>query len=89
MKTAISIPDPLFEAAERVSKRLGISRSQFYAQAVATYLKSQHLRGVKERLDAVYGCQDSELDSILVQMQDESLLEEDWSCVAEKSGGRR
>ncbi|MEM6753148.1 MAG: ChpI protein, partial [Cyanobacteria bacterium P01_C01_bin.38] len=33
MKTAISIPDPLFEAAEQFAKRLGLSRSELYAMA--------------------------------------------------------
>jgi metal-responsive CopG/Arc/MetJ family transcriptional regulator len=31
MKTAISIPDPLFEATEQLARRLGKSRSQLVA----------------------------------------------------------
>jgi predicted transcriptional regulator len=38
MKTAISIPDPIFRAAERLALRLKKSRSQLYAEAVAAYL---------------------------------------------------
>ena len=38
MKTAISLPDPLFEAAERQARRTGKSRSQLYADALAEYL---------------------------------------------------
>jgi metal-responsive CopG/Arc/MetJ family transcriptional regulator len=34
MKTAISIPDEVFEAAERTAKAPGVSRSEFYATAV-------------------------------------------------------
>ncbi len=33
MKTAISLPDPLFERVERHAKRLGLSRSAFFATA--------------------------------------------------------
>jgi mRNA-degrading endonuclease toxin of MazEF toxin-antitoxin module len=33
VKTAISIPDPLFDAAERLAKRLRIARSQLYCRA--------------------------------------------------------
>lgn len=89
MKTAISIPDPLFEAAERASKHLGISRSQFYSRALETYLKSQRASGVKERLDAVYALEGSAVDTALSRLQDAAVNEEDWSCIAEKSGGRR
>ena len=34
MKTAVSIPDPLFEAAERLARRRGLRRSQLYAEAL-------------------------------------------------------
>jgi len=89
MKTAISIPDPLFEEAERFSKRRGISRSRLYSQAVAAYLKSQAASGVRESLDAVYGSEDSTVDEVLLRLQEASINEEDWPCVAEKSGGPR
>lgn len=38
MKTAISLPDDLFQAAERQAKRDQKSRSELYAQALAEYL---------------------------------------------------
>ncbi len=38
MKTAISLPDDLFEAAERHAKRTRKSRSQLFADALAEYL---------------------------------------------------
>ncbi len=78
MKTAISIPDPLFKAAERVAKRQKISRSRFYAKAVASYLRSQQARGIKEALDAVYGKENSELDPGLAAAAYEILGKEKW-----------
>jgi len=89
MKTAISIPDPLFEEAERYSKRHRIPRSRLYAQAVAAYLNTQSAGEVKEALDAVYGGEDSNVDVVLSRMQEISLRAEDWTCAGEKSGGRR
>ncbi len=89
MKTAISITDRLFEEAERFAKRHKVSRSRLYSQAVAAYLKSQSASGVRERLDAVYAIEVSSVDAILSRMQEASLHEEEWTCVAEKSGGRR
>lgn len=38
MKTAISIPDAVFTAADRLAKRTKRSRSQLYAEAMAEYL---------------------------------------------------
>ncbi|HEX9727979.1 MAG TPA: hypothetical protein VGA37_05710 [Gemmatimonadales bacterium] len=38
MKTAISLPDDLFRAAERQAKRVRKSRSRLYAEALAEYL---------------------------------------------------
>jgi len=38
MKTAISVPDEIFRAAEVHAKRLRKSRSELYANAVAEYL---------------------------------------------------
>lgn len=38
MKTAVSLPDELFLAAERQAKRAQKSRSQLYADALAEYL---------------------------------------------------
>jgi predicted DNA-binding protein len=34
MKTAISLPDEVFESAEQLAKRLGKSRSELYALAI-------------------------------------------------------
>jgi hypothetical protein len=66
MKTAISIPDPLFHAAERAAKRQKVSRSRFYANAVAAYVKSRRGKGIKQALDAVYASEPSELHHALV-----------------------
>jgi len=46
MKTAISIPDPIFQAAEGLAHCLGISRSELYAKAVAEYMKSHKNKNV-------------------------------------------
>jgi len=77
MKTAISIPDRLFAAAERVSNRLGISRSRFYAMAIAKVLESDARRGVKEALDAIYSQEDSRVDPKLAKMQGLSVFARD------------
>jgi metal-responsive CopG/Arc/MetJ family transcriptional regulator len=49
MKTAISLPDDLFRAAERHARRAGKSRSELYAQALSEYLEA--MNRVIDRLD--------------------------------------
>ena len=69
MKTAISIPDPLFRKADALAKHLEISRSELYARAVAEYLAEHRADRVREALDAVYGEEGSAVDSELAAMQ--------------------
>lgn len=78
MKTAISIPDEVFDAAEKLAARLGMSRSQLYATALRQYLEAHRSRGVTARLDAVYNDNDSSLDLRVAEAQTTSLGEEDW-----------
>lgn len=78
MKTAISIPDPLFDEAERLSKRLRIPRSRLYAKAVEAYLLRHRSKGIKEALNEVYGTESSELDPVIARLQGEALGREDW-----------
>ena len=78
MKTAISIPDPIFEAAEETASRLGMSRSQLYAKAVEVFVERHHRERIKEALNAVYGSRDSKLDPVLAEMQFMSLPDDDW-----------
>ena len=59
MKTAVSIPDKIFRSADSLAKRLGVSRSRLYADALADFLSRRQSLQVKERLDAIYGEEES------------------------------
>ena len=78
MKTAISIPDQIFSAAEQTAKRLGVSRSELYASAVRDYIESHVSEEITERLNHVYSGEESSLDTSLQSMQLNSLDREDW-----------
>ena len=77
VKTAVSIPDPIFEAADRLARRRRISRSELYAEALARLLEDDESSGITERLDDVYGDRPSELDSGLAALQ-ALAIDEDW-----------
>lgn len=80
MKTAISIPDPVFEAAEQLAKRLGKSRSELYTTAIRDYLEEHREEDVTERLNEIYGAapEESAVDELLMDLQVRSLGKEDW-----------
>jgi hypothetical protein len=78
MKTAVSIPDELFVSAERLARRLGMSRSELYARALRQYVREHRNEGITERLDAIYGTEPSELDPTIRRLQARSLPEDAW-----------
>lgn len=53
MKTAISLPDEVFHAAEGYAKRVRKSRSQLYAEALAEYLARHAPDEVTEAMNRV------------------------------------
>ena len=74
MKTAISLPDPVFDAAERLSKKRGMSRSEFYATAIQFYVQKENKAGITEQLNRVYVTQTQ--DEVLAGLAD--LPKDDW-----------
>jgi hypothetical protein len=51
MKTTISVPDDVFEKAERLAARTDKSRSQLYTEAMREYLTGHDPDSVTERLN--------------------------------------
>jgi len=80
MKTAISIPDKIFEAAEKAAKKLGMSRSELYVNAVREYVDRYGQEDVTQKLNDIYTDprSDSSLDAGLTNLQNASLPREDW-----------
>lgn len=60
MKTAISLPDELFNAAEDVAERLALSRSQLYARAIAEFVAKWSADEVRESYDRAYAAAETD-----------------------------
>ena len=76
VKTAVSIPDDLFEAADRLARRRRMSRSSLYAEALQLLLVAHTGDDdVTAQLDAVYADADSTLDPAIAAAQAEELRE--------------
>ena len=78
MKVALSIPDELFETAETLGKRLGVSRSRLYATALAEFLSKHRGRKVTERLNSVYAVEESRVEPGVRRLQRRSLERDAW-----------
>jgi metal-responsive CopG/Arc/MetJ family transcriptional regulator len=78
MKVAVSMPDPIFSAAEKLAHRLRVSRSQLYAQAVEEYLGKRQDALVTERLNAVYAVGHNPVDPSLAAAQLGAIGHEAW-----------
>ncbi len=55
MKTAVSLPDEVFRAAERQARRTKKSRSQLYAEALSEYLARHAPDEVTDAMNRVIG----------------------------------
>lgn len=75
MKTAISIPDPVFRSAEQLAQRLGVSRSELYSKALAELIDKHCDDLVTSRLNQIYSVEgeESSLDEQTALLQHRSL----------------
>jgi metal-responsive CopG/Arc/MetJ family transcriptional regulator len=78
MKTAISIPDKLFQAADQYAKNHGFSRSNLYAKAVEQFLEQHPTDHITKQLNEVYSDQSSKLEQTLSTIQFNSIEKETW-----------
>lgn len=78
MKTAISLPDDVFEGAELLAKRLKMSRSELYARAVAEFISRYSPDEVTASFDRVCAEVGSERDPALRRAARRVLERSEW-----------
>lgn len=78
MKTAISVPNDVFERIEKYAKTKKMSRSQFFSKAAQEYLDSREKEDITANLNEVYSKEDSSVDPVLFKMALLSLPKEEW-----------
>ena len=65
MKTAISIPDELFNKVDELASELHLSRSQVFTDAVIEYLERQQNLKILEAINKVYSEDETEVEKRL------------------------
>ena len=79
MKTAISLPDEIFERAERLARRLKKSRSELYREAVAEYVARHDPEAITEALDRLCEQVDAKPDAFSSAAARRLLERTEWS----------
>jgi metal-responsive CopG/Arc/MetJ family transcriptional regulator len=76
MKTAVSIPTPLFQKAERKRRKLGVTRSELYATALEHLLAEEPDDAMTRALELVYATEESALHPRLAAAQRRATAEQ-------------
>lgn len=78
MKTAVSLPDDVFDDAERLARRLHKSRSELYREAIAEYVARHEPDRVTEALDRIAAEPDHGRDAFRTAAARRTLERTDW-----------
>jgi metal-responsive CopG/Arc/MetJ family transcriptional regulator len=78
MKTAVSIPDQVFEQAERLARRTRTSRSHVFSSALREYVARHSPDEVTEAMDRVCADVGAEDDPFVAQAARRVLEHSEW-----------
>jgi len=78
MKTAVSIPNDLFEGAERLARRTRRSRSRLFSDALREYLAHHTPDNVTELMDKALGQIGAGKDTFVSSAGKRTLFEIEW-----------
>ena len=78
MKTAVSLPEIVFQEAERLARRLRKSRSALYRDAIAEYVARHDTDAITAKLDEVIESSGDERDEFMRAAARRTLEHADW-----------
>ena len=81
VKTAVSLPGPLFNQAEELAERMGLSRSRFYAVAIGSYIERYESEELLRRINDTYADErdaGEEASTAAMRKHQRDLLEGEW-----------
>ena len=78
MKTAVSVPNEVFERGERLAKRLKMSRSELYSRALREYLARHAPDEVTEALNVLCEELDTGAEELVREAGRRVLESSDW-----------
>ena len=78
MKTAVSIPDDVYQEAERLANRLQTSRSRLYARALAEFVARHDEGRIAAAMNKVLDEVGSESDDFMREAARQALRQVEW-----------
>lgn len=78
MKTAVSVPNEVFERADRLAKRLEVSRSELYSRALREFLARHSADEVTQALDQLCEELDTSSDEFVREASRRVLEATEW-----------
>ena len=78
MKTAISVPNDVFELSEKLAKKLKVSRSQIFAMGVRKLGEEYDDEDIIARINEVCKEVDTSLDPAIKKYQNRIIKREKW-----------
>ena len=78
MKTAISLPDQLFKAADGLASKMNVSRSQFYATALEKYIAEIERSSLTEKINQFIDNYGHEKDALMDSYMIAQMKKVDW-----------
>ena len=78
MKVEVSVPDAIFEAAERLAKQRHVPLSQLFAEALQEYVSRHDGDAIAAKLNELYALEDSTVDAALTRTQLAAIDHETW-----------
>jgi metal-responsive CopG/Arc/MetJ family transcriptional regulator len=78
MKTAVSIPDEVFQGAERIARRSKKSRSQVYSDALREYVARHSPDEVTEAMNRVVDALDEPTEPFIREASRRTLVRNEW-----------
>ncbi len=78
MKTAISLPDAVFEQADALAARLHVSRSQLYVMALEKLIKENREISITEELNAYIDKHGQPIDPVFLQSSHHDMRNVEW-----------
>ena len=78
MKTALSIPDSLFKAAEEFAAKEKVSRSQLYSRAMEQYLAVRKKEAMREQMREALLHIDQTPDPAWEEVRRQAFLRSEW-----------
>ncbi len=78
MKTAISLPDQVFVAADDLAAELKVSRSELYVMALEKFIRERHAAATTQRLDAFIDQYGQPIDAVFLEAAIQDLRRVEW-----------